>query len=251
MEKDNLPDCCKPKKEYKGDNPFMGILYGLIPHVGCILFIIAAVLGTTVLMQFFKPLLLNRNIFYYLILISVVFATLSAYIYLRKNKLMSKAGIKKKKKYLTTMYGSTVGINILLIFLVFPFLASATGGVTEAEAIGSDILKISVDIPCPGHAPLITNELSTIEGVKGSEYSFPNDFEVYFDSSITSQEEILSLGVFEEYPATVLEEATTQGGVQEVQPKANSQSAGSCSGGCGGTEDCGGSCGSPSCNYNK
>lgn len=248
MTKDNLPDCCQPKKEYKGSNPLMGILYGLIPHIGCILFIIAAILGTTVLMQFFKPLLLNRNIFYYLILISIAFATLSAYIYLRKNKLLSKAGIKKKKKYLSTMYGTTVGINIILLFLVFPYVASATGGVTGVDALDSDILKISVDIPCPGHAPLITSELGTINGVKGSEYSFPNNFDVYYDSSITSKEEILSLDVFEEYPATVLE----GGSVQQVQPKAASNSPGeSCSGGCGGTSDCGGSCGSPTCNYNK
>ena len=185
MKEKNSSDCCKPKKEYKGDNPFMGILYGLIPHIGCITFIIAAVLGATVLMQFFKPLLLNRYIFYYLILISIVFATLSAVLYLRKNKLLSKAGIKKKKKYLATMYGTTVGINLILFFLVFPYTATITGGVTAGDALNSDLLSISVDIPCPGHAPLITNELNSINGVKGNEYSFPNNFDVYYDSSIT------------------------------------------------------------------
>jgi len=243
---EKLPDCCQPKKEYKGSNPLKGIAYGLIPHIGCILFIIAAVLGATVLMQFFRPVLMNRYIFHYLVLISIVFATVSSLFYLRKNGLLSKEGIMKKKGYLGVMYGSTVGVNLLLFFLVFPLIAGATDGVSLEDMTGSVVMNIEVDIPCPGHAPLITNELKTVNGVKGSEYSFPNKFEVYYDDSTASQEDILSLEVFEEYPAEVI------GGESyaEVQPKTSSP-AGSCSSGCGGAGTCGGSCGSPSCNYNK
>jgi len=171
MEEKELPDCCKPKKEYKGKSLFKGIMYGLLPHTGCILFIIASILGATVLMQFFRPLLMNRYIFHYLILLSIGFATLSSLIYLKRNKLLSWRGIKKKKGYLTIMYGSTIGINLVLFFLVFPFLASSsiTGSVIESEIPGASILRISVDIPCPGHAPLISNEVKTIQGVLGSE----------------------------------------------------------------------------------
>jgi len=238
--KDNLPDCCKPKKEYKGNNPLMGIAYGIIPHIGCILFIIAAVLGATVLMQFFRPLLMNRYIFHYLILISIGFATLSSFLYLRKNKFLSWEGIKKKKGYLSIMYGSTVGINLILFILIFPFLANITGNVTAEEIPGASVLSISVDIPCPGHAPLISNEVKTVEGVKGSEYSFPNDFEVYYDPSITSEEEILSLEVFDEYPATLIGEASE---AREVQPRSTSSGGGSCGGSCGGGGGCGCGCG--------
>ncbi len=240
--KKELPECCTPKKEYKGNNPLMGIAYGIIPHIGCILFIIAAVLGATVLMQFFRPLLMNRYIFHYLILISIGFATLSSFLYLRKNKFLSWEGIKKKKGYLSIMYGSTVGINLILFILIFPFLANITGNVTAEEIPGASVLSISVDIPCPGHAPLISNEVKTVEGVKGSEYSFPNDFEVYYDPSITSEEEILSLEVFDEYPATLIGEASE---TREVQPRSTSSGGGSCGG------SCGGGCGSPSCSYNK
>lgn len=243
MEK-NLPDCCQPKKEYKGKNPLVGIAYGLIPHIGCILFIVAAVLGATVLMQFFRPVLMNRYIFHYLVLVSIVFATVSSLFYLHRNGLLSKEGIKHKKGYLGVMYGSTVGINLVLFFLVFPLIAGATDGVSLEDMTGSTVFNIEVDIPCPGHAPLITNELKTVNGVKGSEYSFPNKFEVYYDDTLTSKEDILSLEVFEEYPATVL-----GGGYEEVQPKFGSSE--SCSGGCGGTGSCGGGCGSPSCDYNK
>jgi len=39
-----------------------GIAYGLVPHIGCIGFIVATVLGVTVATEFFKPLLLNPMI---------------------------------------------------------------------------------------------------------------------------------------------------------------------------------------------
>ncbi len=230
--------CCGPKKDYDGKNLFKAISYALIPHIGCIAFIFAAILGTTVLMQFFKPLLMDRNIFYYLIAISVGFATMSSYFYLRKNNSLTIKGIKKRKSYLFIMYGSTVGVNIILFFFIFPFLANFTG-VAGGEVTGSGILEISVNIPCPGHAPLISSELSTIIGVENVEYFFPNNFEIYYNEK-TNQKEILSLEVFREYPAELIRSSKKEI-VQSSVP------TGICSGGCGGTSDCGGSCGSPSC----
>lgn len=245
---ENLSDCCKQKKEYKGNNPLMGIAYGLIPHTGCIMFIIATILSSTILIQFFRPLLMNRYIFHYLILISVGFATISSFLYLRKNKSLSLEGIKRKKRYLSIMYGSTVGINLILFIFVFPYIANITGNVSAAEITGASVLSIAVDIPCPGHAPLISNEVKTINGVKGSEYSFPNKFEVYYDASQTSKNEILSLEVFDEYPANVLDEKKNSDYSSSSETE---YSEGSCSGGCGGPGTCGGSCGSPTCNYNR
>lgn len=222
----NIPNCCKPKQS-KGI--WQGILYGTIPHIGCIAFILAAVLGSTVLLQFFKPLLMNKYIFYYLVLISIGFATASSFFYLKKHKSLSWNGIKSKKGYLSIMYGSVVGINILLFFLVFPMLANI-GGVSAEEANKLSMLKIKVNIPCPGHAPLISSELNTVRGVKGTEYSFPNNFEVYYDSSLTSKQKMLSLKVFDEYPATILEEKTN---TNYQQPEETSKSYQSCCGGAG------------------
>ena len=85
--KKELPSCCVNKKTSNGLGK--GLVYGLIPHIGCVLFIIGAVLGSNILIQFFKPLLMNKNIFYYLIFISIVFASFSSYLYLRKNKMCS------------------------------------------------------------------------------------------------------------------------------------------------------------------
>jgi len=194
--------CCK--KESKGVG--QGILYGLIPHIGCIAFIIGSVLGVTVLMQFFKPLLMNRYFFHALIGISILFATLSAILYLRRNGMLSFEGAKKKWKYLAGMYGSTVGINLVLFMLVFPMLANvstAASGTNTADKVQATLssMTLKVDIPCPGHAPLISSELKTIEGVTNVEFNFPNLFDVKYDSSKTSDDKILSLDVFKTYPA--------------------------------------------------
>jgi len=186
-----------------------GVFYALVPHTMCIAFLIGSIFGVTLLMQFFKPLLMNRYFFYILIAISFAFATLSALLYLRKNGLLSALGAKRKWKYLTGMYGSTIGINLLLFLIIFPILANAspsniTGGALSEQAPYVSTLKLSVDIPCSGHAPLITSELKTISGVLGVQFSFPNVFEVIYDNTKTNQNQILALGVFGEYPAKVL-----------------------------------------------
>lgn len=223
-----------------------GVFYALVPHTMCIAFLIGSIFGVTLLMQFFKPLLMNRYFFYILIAISFAFATLSALLYLRKNGLLSALGAKKKWKYLTGMYGSTIGINLALFLLIFPMLANASPSNITGLALGEQapyisVLKLGVDIPCSGHAPLITNELKTISGVLGVQFSFPNNFDVTYDNTKTTKEEMLALDVFREYPATVLD-ASLQGSAQ--QPASQTTAVGgegtcgaSCSGGCG----CGGS----------
>jgi len=197
------------KESEKDKNILQGIAYGLIPHIGCIAFIIGSVLGATVLMQFFKPILLNRYFFYMLVLISVSFATISSAFYLKKNGILSSAGVKRKWKYLSTMYGSTIGINLLLFMLVFPLLANVSLSSPSAAAVGSEsasmsTIRLQVDIPCSGHAPLISNELKTINGVSDIKFSLPNIFDVKYDSTKTSKQQILSLDVFKTYKVTVI-----------------------------------------------
>ena len=194
-----------------------GIVYGLIPHIGCIAFIIGSVLGVTVLTQFFRPLLLNPYFFDYLIALSIGFATFSSILYLRRNGLLSTTGAKRKWKYLSTMFGSTVGINLLLFLVIFPLLANVsfaapTGSVLALSNSGNDLssLKLQVDIPCSGHATLISGDLKTISGVIGVQFSLPNIFDVTYDPSKTSQQQILALDVFKTYKATVLSEAGSQ-----------------------------------------
>jgi len=222
-----------------------GIVYGLVPHIGCIAFIIGSILGVTVLTQFFRPLLLNPYFFHILVLISIGFATLSSALYLRKNDLLSTSGVKRKWKYLSTMYGSTIGINLLLFLVIFPLLAnvsvaqSPTGNFVAAVNNGGinalSSLKLQVDIPCSGHASLISQELKTINGITGVQFSLPNVFDIKYDSSKTSKQQILALEVFKTYKATVLSESSNQ---QELSQQYTNQTTSSnqkaiSGGGCG------------------
>lgn len=229
------------------NNILQGIAYGLIPHIGCIAFIVGSILGVTVLMEFFKPLLMNRYFFHILIFIALSFATLASALYLRKNGFLSLAGVKRKWKYLAIMYGSTIGINLLLIMVIFPLLANVSispsiTGAAVGLADGYSEIKLKVDIPCPGHAPLISEELKSIDGLMGIQFSFPNVFDVKYDSTKTTEQEILSLDVFKTYKATVLDGSTQQDNQQtNNQPTTGGSCCGSstCGGGSGGRCGCG------------
>lgn len=254
----------KPGKK-RSTSLLQGIAFGLVPHIGCIGFIAASVLGATVAVELFRPLLMNPWFFHILIAISIGFASLSAAFYLGKNGLLSITGLKRKKSYLAAMYGSTIGINLVLFLLVFPLLANADTGsfaaaptgiarlasAGQASAAGDSLLRLQVDIPCPGHAPLISGELKKIEGVTGVKFEFPNFFDVAFDSGKTSKDGILALEVFGTYKASLMSESggdspdsSALEGISQVEAVApgDSGASGSCSS-CGGSTCGGTSCG--------
>ena len=203
----------------KNKNILQGLFYGIIPHIGCIAFIIGSILGVTLLTQLFRPLLMNPYFFHILILLSLSFATLSSILYLRKNGLLSSVGAKRKWKYLSTMYGSTIGVNLLLFLLIFPLLAnvssvsaaspSVTGNVVGLTTNDNSLstIKLQVDIPCSGHAPLISGDLKTLSGVTNVQFSLPNIFDVSYDSAKTTKQQILAIEIFKTYPAKVLSES--------------------------------------------
>lgn len=247
--------CCTEDTKRDGSTIRQGIIYGLIPHTGCIAFIIASVFGVTVATQIFKPLLLNPYFFYILILMSFIFATISAIFYLKRHGFItlnkdtdglgisfSKNIIQSKWKYLSTLYGTTISVNLLLFMVIFPLLANASpiftpsitgsfAGATGSSVDDASSVRLKVDIPCSGHAPLITGELKTINGVLSVQFSFPNIFDVKFDPTKTSNQQILSLDVFKTYKATVLDVAT-----QQANQQTNNQTT---SGGCCGSGGCG------------
>ncbi len=200
-----------------------GIVYGLVPHIGCIAFIIGSVLGVTVLTQFFRPILLNPYFFYILLALSFGFSTVSALVYLKKQGFItfgregidmwisfSKGTLRRKWKYLSTLYGSTIGINLLLFMVIFPLMANVSIASPITGENGLSTLKLQVDIPCSGHATLISGDLKEISGVVGIQFSLPNIFDVTYDPSKTSEQQILALDVFKTYKATVLSESSNQ-----------------------------------------
>ncbi len=220
-------DCCDENNEKMNNREpaeekglFSGLIYGLMPHTACIGFIVFTILGVTTATAIFRPLLLNPYFFHILIAISFVFATISATIYLRKNGVLSLQGIKDKKGYLTTLYGSTIAINLLLFMFIFPIVTNiSTGSGIIASTIGvfgeskkaqlSDsekVVTLQVDIPCSGHAPLITEDLRKIDGVENVRFRFPNLFDVEYVVNNTSIDSIISLDIFNTYEATIVEE---------------------------------------------
>ncbi|TET84220.1 MAG: hypothetical protein E3J36_01890 [Candidatus Nealsonbacteria bacterium] len=219
--------------------------------------------------------MLNPYFFYILIVISLVFATFSAIFYFKQQGFISlsrisdgleisflPSGIKRKWKYLLTLYGTTISINLLLFMIIFPIAANISSGSTFTAALvgafGGDsgeiqlsdsdsLLTLKVNIPCPGHAPLIIGELKEVNGVEGVRFKFPNLFDVGYESEKTSKEKILSLDVFKTYKATVIDEEEGVGVAQLINSKEQPQALnnpGSC---CGGSGSGGCGCGSRNC----
>lgn len=122
---ENLPDCCKPKQTQGDRKGFLwGVLYGIIPHTFCILFVLLSIVGATSGAVFLKKFIFIPHLFQYLLLLSFFFATLSATFYLKRNGLLSLAGIKRKWKYLTILYSTTMIINPLFVYWILPATAN-------------------------------------------------------------------------------------------------------------------------------
>lgn len=205
MEKNNKEQetmkCCQGSEERKSRGLIQGIIYGAIPHSGCIAFVLFSIFGMTFAASLFKPLLAKAYFFQAMILLSFIFATISAFFYLRKNGGVK--SIKKHKNYLLILYGTTIVIALMMYFLIFPMISSVTASsITQLENQDS-IISLKVAIPCEGHAPLITDELKKIKGVGNIQFASPNTFTIYYSSKLTNPEQILSLDIFKEYKATI------------------------------------------------
>lgn len=116
--------CGGPVPERKGQGFMLGLLYGLVPHTFCILSIVLSIVGATAATSVLKRFLYIPYLFQIILGLSFVFATLSAVSYLRRSGLLSRAGVQAKWKYLTLLYGTTIAINVLLFWVVFPGVAN-------------------------------------------------------------------------------------------------------------------------------
>jgi uncharacterized membrane protein YeaQ/YmgE (transglycosylase-associated protein family) len=199
---ENKAKCCsKNVKPQIG----RGILYGILPHGFCIAFIIFSIIGATTFTSLLKPFMLNSYFFPLLIFLSFIFATLSAFIYLKRNCSWSLRGIKNNKNYLLTLYFSVIGVNLLLFLVIFPLVANykfQNSNLISSSVTGLTSKTISVTIPCSGHAPLIMDEVKKDNGVVSVRYIPLNNFEIKYDPQKTSLNEILSLKIFESFKAS-------------------------------------------------
>ncbi|MDP1728866.1 MAG: hypothetical protein Q8L27_01540 [archaeon] len=135
------------------------------------------------------------------ILLMILLATIVVYFYLKKNSALNNQGIKDKKYYLLAIYGMAIVFAVLLTYSFTNDSPQQITGNAILENSNTAKMTLKVNIPCPGHAPLIINKLSQLKGIYNVDFSFPNEFEVTYDSSIITKEEILSADIFSEYPA--------------------------------------------------
>jgi hypothetical protein len=195
-------DCCQSCDTNNTQKGFWsGLLMGLIAHSGCILFIVFTILGVTTLSAFFKPFLASKFSFYFLIILSFILTTISAVIYLNKARLLSWLGIKRKWKYLATLYGTTIAVNLILFLVIFPAMANWRIGLGDAASLAvinqtNSKLSLEVDIPCSGHSYLIIMELKKNQGISEVIYRTPDFFDVYYDSNKITKEQILASEIF-------------------------------------------------------
>jgi len=200
-------NCCQPRGEkLKGLLP--GVLYGLLPHSFCIAFVIFSVIGATAATTVFKKFLLIPNFFEILVGVSFFFATLSAIIYFRRKNQLSVKGVKGNLGYLGILFGTTIAVNLLFFFVIFPAVANlkpaskvVLGNTGNAGNLKE--LTVKVQIPCSGRAPLIIDELKKNPGVGEIKFQLPSQFVVSYDSSKTNPEEILSAEIFKSFPVVL------------------------------------------------
>ncbi len=200
-----MQSCKDCKKDVSKKGLCAGILYGIFPHFGCILFIVFTIFGVTAASAFLMPLLVNVTFLYGLIALSFVFATVSAIFYLKQRGKISFESIKENYRYLLILYGTAIFVNVIMFLVIFPMLANL-GSSRSVAGVSQEIqsvLTLEVDIPCSGHAFLVIGDVSKIEGVYEVKYTYPDIFDVYYDSEEILEEEILSAEIFEEFSANV------------------------------------------------
>jgi hypothetical protein len=175
-----------------------GLVSGLIPHSFCLLFIGLSIIGATGASALIKNILLIPNIFQILIILSVLFATVSAGLYLKKTKQLCLAGVKTKWRYLLMLFSTTIITNAILLLVVFPAMAKLQNQTTEIIEKNHTV-SLTVDIPCSGHAPLIIEELKKENGVGAIAFEFPSTFKVAYNPELTSPEKIRALKIFQTF----------------------------------------------------
>lgn len=200
-DKPDVKPCCGPKPSQKPQGFWQGVLFGLLPHTFCILFIVFSIVGSIAGAAIASRFLLIPYFFQFLIALSFIFALISATLYLKRSCRLNWPGIKKSWKYLTIMFGSTLAVNLILFFGIFPAVANMNAG---QAAVSDAAVTLSVALPCSGHAPLITQDLLAQSGVTSVKFQLENRFIVSYDPQKVTVEQIMERPIFKEFKAKVI-----------------------------------------------
>jgi hypothetical protein len=199
--------CCSSNSDKDKPAGFLkGLLFGLIPHSFCIAFIVFTIIGSTIATSLMKNILLIPNFFQLLLVFSFLMSLISAGIYLKRINLLSLKGVATKWKYLSILIGTTVGVNLLFFKVVFPAVANVNFQETKkiSQIAGIQNITLKVNIPCSGHAPLISQEIKKISGITDVKFISPDLFAISFDSTRTNRDEIMNLEIFKTFLSTII-----------------------------------------------
>ena len=203
-------NCCAVGKDRKSAGILSGIMLGIIPHSFCIAFVVFSIIGAVTASAFLKKFLLIPNFFLFLTIISLILATISSAVYLRRNKYLCVSGIKSRWKYILVVYSGTVLVNLAMFFVVFPAVANINFQNVSGERAGISgqkdnlsELTLHVQIPCSGHAPLIIDEIRKNCDVSSVKFSMPDVFDIEYDPEKVTPEKLASLEIFKTYKATI------------------------------------------------
>jgi hypothetical protein len=194
--------CCtndNPSIQKKGF--WQGLMYGILPHSFCIGFVVFSAIGAVTITTIFKKVMLVPYFLHILVLLSLVMATLSAVLYLRRCRCFNRQGIKSKWRYLTILYGTTILINFLMFFYVLPAMANIGFVDNNVESSLFSSLSLRADIPCVGHAPLVIDELTNKKGITNVKFEPPNIFNIKYDHNQISPDEIMSTDILKIFKA--------------------------------------------------
>jgi len=193
-----MENCCQTNhNRRKGFGS--GLLSGLVPHIFCLAFLVLSLVGAAGGAAIAKKFLLIPYFFLFLIIISLLLATLSAFFYLKKNNCCHVAGIRSKRQYLLTLYATTIIVNILVAYVIIPGSTYRQTKPIENNGQQLAIASINVQLPCPGHAPLIIDEVEKISGVAAVTFKLPETFKISYDPAKTSPEKLAAAEIFKTF----------------------------------------------------
>lgn len=208
--KQQKDSCCAVKKDSQSRGILSGIMLGVLPHSFCLAFALFSMIGAVTASAFLKTFLLIPNFFLFLVIVSLVLASVSAAIYLKRSGCLCASGIKSKWRYLAVVYAGTILVNLLMFFVVLPAVANVDFRKPPRELAGIQDqkgplaeLKLSVQIPCSGHASLIIDEIKKNCDVQSVKFSLPDTFDIKYDPKKTTPEQIASLEIFKTYKAII------------------------------------------------
>lgn len=189
--------CCNKRVIKKG------IIYGLIPHCTCFLFILFTLIGITTISGFLKLFLTNALFPYIFIGISVSLPLITTYFYLKKESSLSFNGLKNNYKYIVTLFSTVLIINLIVVKIIFPTIINYNN-TNEVKGLQTSKITLEVDIPCPAHAFLIIEELQDINGITNVQYRLPNFFDISYSQEKIDIENILSIEIFKEFEGKII-----------------------------------------------